>query len=152
MNIITRLALGLAGWAIALGAHAAPQAALGQTLSATEIQQLGVLPEFRAGPDHYRLLPQKTEDGQGSLLLDERGAVVASHHEVMITQAAEDQVRAALRQGPSPSIVQHFAPTGITVVRYDDFAQTIAGLKALQTGLPDATVRLSIVQSRKKPY
>lgn len=152
MNIIIRLALGLAGWAIALGAHAAPQTALGQTLSAAEIQQLGALPVFQAGPDRYRLLPQKTEDGQGSLLLDDRGAVVASHHELMITQAAEDQVRAALRHGPQPSIVQHFAPTGITVVRYDDFAQAMDGLKVLQAGLPDAAVRLSIIRGRKKAY
>ncbi|MER1966145.1 hypothetical protein [Castellaniella sp. GW247-6E4] len=150
MLAITRLALGLAGCALALACQAAPLAP-GQRLSSTQVEALGDLPVYDTGADRYRLLPQKTADGRGSLLLDERGVVAASHHEVMVTQAAEDQVLAAAGGGPRPMSVQYFAPTGIIIVRYGSFAQTVEGLKALQAGLPGAVVRLSIQQNVRRP-
>ncbi len=150
MNAIARLALGLTGCALALACQAAPLVP-GQRLSQEEILRLGSLPVYDTGTDRYRLLPQKTGDGQGSLLLDEQGVVAASRHEVIVTQAAEDQVLAAAGKGPRPESVRYFAPTGIIVLRYGDFAQAIEGLKALRAGLPGAMVRLSIQQNVKRP-
>ena len=97
------------------------------------------------------MLPQKGEGG-ATLVLTEQGEVAASRHEVLVADVPEARVQAAAAQGPRPASVQHYASTGITVLRYTDFAQTVQGLAALQAALPGSVVRLPLELEKKVPY
>ncbi|GEM_PF-2279542 len=140
------LALGL-GVAAPAGAYE-----LGQKLTADEIAQLGELPSATIDGTELRVLPGVPDGGQGTFLLNAQGAVGISRHEVMVADADEADLDVQLRMvQPQPVSVRRFAPTGITLVKFADFSQSVEGYEALSQALPQATVRLSVVFGRKTP-
>lgn len=143
------------GLALALGVGMAAQAGayeLGQKLTADEITALGHLPGYSIDGTELRVLPGVPEGGQGTFLLNAQGAVGISRHEVMVADTDEADLDVQLRMvQPQPVSVRHFAPTGITLVKFADFQQSVAGYEALSQALPQATVRLSVVFGRKTP-
>lgn len=144
--------LGLAGASFALAGCAAPAFTFkaGQQLSPEQLRQVDATPAPHGGGKvRYKVLPQPTADGS-TLVVNEQGMVMSSRHEVLVASASQEQVQAATARGPRPAAVQHYAPTGITVVRYADFAQALQGLDALKAALPQATVRLSLQGPRQE--
>lgn len=148
------LTLGCAAVSHAENFHA------GQQLSAQKIQQLGALPSYSTNAGSYQVLPSteqasakksNTANTPSTLVLTPKGMVATSYHSVMVNDVPESQVRQALAAGPQPTNVTYFAPTGITMVRYADFAQTVEGLKALQASLPSSQVRLSLELGKQVP-
>ncbi len=153
------LALGCAATGHAENFHA------GQQLSVQKIQQLGSLPSYSTANGRYQVLPatatataqasrKKSNTlslGPSTLVLTQQGMVATSYHNVMVSDLPESQVRQAVAAGPQPTSITHFAPTGITMVHYADFAQTIEGLKALQASLPQSKVRLSLELGKQVP-
>ncbi|MFT0531716.1 hypothetical protein ACMHYJ_02630 [Castellaniella hirudinis] len=152
MRPIPLLLCGLVAAALALPAQAADSRyQSGQQLNARQMSALGNLPVYAVDQRQYRLLPQKTSDG-ASLLVNAQGAVFSSHNEILITGASENAVQLGAQQGPPPASVQHFAATGITVVRYADFPAAASGLAHLRRQLPAAVVRLGLEQGQMTPY
>ena len=151
------LTLGCAATGYAENFHA------GQQLSAEKMQQLGSLPSYSTATSSYQVLPataadqasKKKSNASGSspstLVLTQQGMVATSYHNVMVSDLPESQVRQAVAAGPQPASITHFASTGITLLHYADFAQTIAGLKALQASLPPSKVRLSLEVGKQVP-
>lgn len=141
--------------ALALGLGGAVQAGgyeLGQRLTADEITALGHLPSVTIDGTELRVLPGVAEGGQGTFLLNAQGAVGISRHEVMVADADEADLDVQLRMvHPQPVSVQRFAPTGITLVKFADFQQSVEGYEALSRAMPQATVRLSVTFGRKVP-
>ena len=120
----------------------------GKTLTAQQIEALGALPSYTSAQSRYRVLPapatiQKAHSGS-TRILTEQGVVVTSYHQVMLSDVAENQVRQAAARGPRPVRITYLAPTGITLLEYADFSQTMAGLNALQAQLPRTLVRLPL--------
>lgn len=150
------------GW-LTLGCAAVSHAEnfqAGQQLSAQKIQELGALPSYSTAAGSYQVLPSSQQANQkksstaspsSTLVLTPRGMVATSYHRVMVNDVPESQVRQALAAGPQPANVTYFAPTGITMVRYADFAQTVEGFKALQASLPSSQVRLSLELGKQVP-
>lgn len=151
MRLINLFLYGLAATVLSLPAQASGPYQAGQRLNAKQASELGNLAVYTVGSRQYRLLPDKAADG-GSLLLDASGAVSSSRHEIIITGASENEVQSRTSQGLVPTTVQHFAATGITVVRYADFPAAVTGLRQLQQQLPQASIRLGIDQGRLQPH
>ncbi|HUH40512.1 MAG TPA: hypothetical protein VL024_06535 [Castellaniella sp.] len=143
------------GLALALGMSLAAQAGsyeLGQKLTAEQITALGDLPSYTIDGAELRVLPGVLDGGQGTFLLNAQGAVGISRHEVMVADADEADLDAQLRMvQPQPVSVRRFAPTGITLAKFADFAHSVQGYEALSQAMPQATVRLSVVFGRKMP-
>ncbi len=137
---------------MALTAHGAAAQTLGQKLSTDEIARLGALPEYEVDGIRLRVMPGVPEGGEGTWVLNAQGVVGISRHEVMVTGVPQADLQARLGTLlPQPLSQQHFAPTGISVLRFADFDQAVQGYRALRDALPEATVRLSVTFGRRLP-
>ncbi len=147
-----RHVLGLLGISLALASHAALALTTGQKLSDAQIAQLGELQVYDIGGTQLRVIPSQQSGQQETLLINAQGIVGSSRNEVAVSQASEESIRAQLQQlQPQPASVQHYEPTGITVLRYADFGQAVEGLRALKSALPRAKVRLGVQFSTPLP-
>ncbi|MCC2595826.1 hypothetical protein LKR43_05680 [Pusillimonas sp. MFBS29] len=153
MNKSFRGFLGLLGVSMALAAQPVFALSPGQKLSDAQIAQLGEMPVYKIGRIELRRIPSQGADDGVTLLLDRQGGVGLSRNELTVAGVTESDLQARIAQVfPQPSAVQHFESTGITVVRYADFAQAVDGLRALKKALPEATVRLNVQFNTKVPY
>ncbi len=154
MEKIVQKTLGVLGLSMVMMAcQAAPAPEPGQTATQEQLAQWGELPSYDIGSSRFRVIPGKPADGQGTLLLNPQGVVGVSRNEITVANASEDQIRSvAGRAGYAPVSLRHYAPTGMTVLRYADFSHAVEGLKVLQTGLPEASVRLPVQFGRPTPY
>jgi hypothetical protein len=140
-----RHALGFLGISLALASQTAFALAPGQKLSEAQIAQLGVLQMYDIGGTQLRVIPAQQPGQQETLLINAQGIVGSSRNEITISRAPEAGIQAQLQQmSPQPASVRHYEPTGITVLRYADFAQAVEGLRALKAALPGAHVRLGV--------
>jgi len=147
-----RHVLGLLGVSLALASHAAFALTPGQKLSEAQIAQLGDLQVYDIGGTKVRVVPSQQSGQQETLLINAQGVVGSSRNEVTVSQASESSIQAKLPQlTPQPASVQHYEPTGITVLRYAGFGQAVEGLRALKAALPGAKVRLGVRFSTPVP-
>ncbi len=148
-----RYLFGLLGFSLALAGHPAWALTVGQKLSAEEIAQWGELPAYDIGGSQIRVLPSQQPGSEATLLLNAQGVVGSSRNEVSISDAPAERVRELVQRTlPRPLSVQHYEPTGITVLRYADFGQAVEGLNALKAALPGAKVRLPVQFGKRVPY
>ncbi|NYT60223.1 hypothetical protein H0A65_14965 [Alcaligenaceae bacterium] len=153
MNKSFRNSLGLLGVLLALAGQPAFALTPGQKLSDAEIAQLGKMPVYKIGRLELRGIPSQGADDGITLVLNQQGVVGLSRNEITVTGVSEQDLQARIAQVfPQPVAVQHFEPTGITVVRYADFSQAVDGLRILKKALPEATVRLAVQFNVKVPY
>lgn len=143
MKKLVQTALVALGLSVAMACQAAETPEPGQRMSPEQLAQWGQLRSYTAGSSRLRVLPVPPADGEGVLLLSSQDVVGLSRNEVLVVGASEDQVRAAA-SAPAPVSVQYMAPTGSALLRYAEFGQAVAALKALKTNLPGATVRLPV--------
>lgn len=145
--------IGLFGLSLALSSHAVFALTPGQQLSETEIAQLGKLPTYDIGGLQIRVIPSKQTDSDITLIVNKQGVVGSSRNEIAISKVDAQQAQTLLSQiTPQPLSVQHFEPTGITVVRYADFGLAVEGLSVIKAKLPEAKVRLTIQFGKQVPY
>ena len=153
MKKIFRRFLGLIGLSLALTSHAAFALTAGQQLSQEQIAKWGTLAEYDIGGSRIRVIPSQASGSQDTLLINAQGVVGSSRNEVAISDAPTQDIRAQLKQTlPQPVSVQHYEPTGLTVLRYADFEQAVAGLRALKKALPAANIRLPVQFGKQVPY
>lgn len=153
MEKIVQKTLGILGLSMVMACQAAGAPEPGQTATPEQLAQWGELPGYDIGASRFRVIPGQPSDGQGTLLLNAQGVIGVSRNELTVVNASEDQVRTAAGYAThAPVSVQHFVPTGTTVLRYADFSQAVLGLEALKTALPKATVRLPVQFSKPVPY
>lgn len=152
MKKMTQNILGPLGMVLAMVSFSAGAFEPGQQVTQAQLAQWGELPVYDIGANPIRVLPEQPKAGQ-TLVLNAQGIVGISRNEVLVAKAQEDQIRSvAGRAAHAPASVQHFAPTGLTVLTYANFAQAVAGLETIKAGLPDATVRLPVQFSKPVPY
>ncbi|NGM86730.1 hypothetical protein G5B35_05340 [Parapusillimonas sp. SGNA-6] len=149
-----RFFLGLLSASLALSAHAAADVpAPGQKLSDAQIAEWGDLPMYRIGRSTFRMIPVRPANGQATLLLNTQGVVGISHNDIAISRVSAETARARLKQiVPQPLSIEHFEKAGVTVARFADFGQAVAGMQAIKAALPEAQVRLPVQFSSQVPY
>lgn len=141
-----RLFLGTICMSLALASHAAPDTpAPGQKLTQQQIAQWGDLPVYKVGKSKFRVLPVHLSDAQLTLVINGQGVVGVSRNELAISKVPADIIQHQLRQTvPQPLSVEYFEQAGVTVARYADFGQAVEAMRAVQTVLPEAQVRLPV--------
>lgn len=146
------LALALAGAALLMNpAHAQNSFTVGQRLSAEQVQALGPLQRVEIDRRGYQVLQTSGGDAAATLLLDARGRIGITHHEVMVAEQPTAQVGQALASLTAKAVsVRQYEHMNLTLLRYADLKQAIAALAPIRAALPGAQVSLPISFSQPK--
>ncbi|MFA5489740.1 MAG: hypothetical protein WC284_11045 [Candidimonas sp.] len=143
--------LHLLGMLLALTSSACLALSPGEMLSQEEVSRLGQLPSYDIDANRIRVIPPQHSGSEDTLLLNEQDVVGISQNEVVVSEAP-DNVQAVIQQTlPQPVSITHFAPTGITLAKYADFAQSVQAMRALKAALPDARIGLAVQFGRPVP-
>ncbi len=143
--------LQLLGMSLALVSSAGFALTPGEMLSEEDVARLGTLRTYEIDSSRIREIPPQFTGSQDTLLLNEQGVVGISQNEVVLSETP-DNVQSIIQQTlPQPVSITHFAPTGITLAKYANFAQAVEALRALKTALPSARVGLAVQFGRPVP-
>lgn len=145
------LALACASLLCLSSAQAQSSYAVGQRLSAEQIQTLGNLQAIDIGAKQYQVL-QTGQNAQGvayTMLLDKSRRVGQTYHELIIAERPTEKVRQQLGTIASQAqLVNYYDQTQITLMRFATLDQAIKALAQARAAMPDAEIGLPISFSR----
>jgi hypothetical protein len=150
------VAFALAAASFVLAPPAAAQAgggfSVGQRLSKEQARTLGALPRVEINGQAYRVL--HTGVGANGLplttLLDRRGMVGQTYHELVIADQPTGTVRQQAGAALAAAQVQYYDSIGMTVARFPTLEHAIAALAQVRAALPGAEVGLPIAFDRPR--
>ena len=149
-------ALLLVGALIMTSFHAQAQSSfnVGQRLGTAQLQQLDTLSTVKIDGTDYRILGTGTNSAQipYTQLVGKNGVVGQSFHEVMVSGQPVDALRQKLPAAAgSAQTIKYYEGADMALLRYADITQAAAGLQAIRSALPQATVSLPISYSPTQP-
>lgn len=132
---------------LTIAAQAQTLPPIGSTLSAEDIERMAISQPIPAGEARYRLLDtsERTPGQPESLLVNERGQVGLSHHEVTISGLSTEETRIKVSAWAGQALeINYFEQMKMTALRFARFADAAKARDELELLLPQARVSLPV--------
>ena len=132
---------------LTIAAQAQTLPPIGSTLSAEDIERMAISQPIPAGEARYRLLDtsERMPGQPESLLVNERGQVGLSHHEVTISGLSTEETRIKVSAWAGQALeINYFEQMKMTALRFARFTDAAKARDELELLLPQARVSLPV--------